>query len=378
MRALYKLISSFTDIPGWRTKRHIVVIESDDWGSIRMPSIESYNRLLAAGIRVDKCHYCTNDTVASTDDLELLFEVLTSVKDKNGKAAVITANSLVANPDFDRIKESGFQEYFSTLITDSIPKIRGCEHSLDLWKEGNEKGFFRLQSHGREHLNVLRWMHYLRNDYPETKIAFENGVYGISTTITSERRKSFLPALDYNNEQEQQFCCNAVQDGLFQFNKVFGFYSKSFIAPNYVWGETIEQTLKKNNVVYIQGNKFNTYISKERFQAKKRFRFIVSKTTNGLINLTRNVNFEPSEFGYKDWVNCCLKEIELAFRWFHPAIISSHRVNFIGSLNHQNRDRGLLLLSQLLNAIVKKWPDVEFMSSDELGRTIMQDKYGRS
>ena len=106
MRALYKLISSFTDIPGWRTKRHIVVIESDDWGSIRMPSIESYNRLLAAGIRVDKCHYCTNDTVASTDDLELLFEVLTSVKDKNGKAAVITANSLVANPDFDRIKNT--------------------------------------------------------------------------------------------------------------------------------------------------------------------------------------------------------------------------------------------------------------------------------
>ena len=90
------------------------------------------------------------------------------------------------------------------------------------------------------------------------------------------------------------------------------------------------------------------------------------------------MSFEPSEFGCKDWVNCCLKEIELAFRWFHPAIISSHRVNFIGSLNPQNRDRGLLLLSQLLNAIVKKWPDVEFMSSDELGRTIMQDKNGRS
>ena len=71
MRALYKLLSSFTDIPGWRTRRHIVVIESDDWGSIRMPSIESYNRLLAAGIRDDKRHHCTNDTVASTDDLEL-------------------------------------------------------------------------------------------------------------------------------------------------------------------------------------------------------------------------------------------------------------------------------------------------------------------
>ena len=30
------------NIPGCRTNRHIVVIESDDWGSIRMPSKEVY------------------------------------------------------------------------------------------------------------------------------------------------------------------------------------------------------------------------------------------------------------------------------------------------------------------------------------------------
>lgn len=30
------------NIPGWRTNRKIVVIESDDWGSIRMPSQEVY------------------------------------------------------------------------------------------------------------------------------------------------------------------------------------------------------------------------------------------------------------------------------------------------------------------------------------------------
>ena len=26
------------NIPGWNTKRRIVVFESDDWGAIRMPS----------------------------------------------------------------------------------------------------------------------------------------------------------------------------------------------------------------------------------------------------------------------------------------------------------------------------------------------------
>ena len=36
------------NIPGWRTKRHIVVIESDDWGSIRMPSKEVYKECTLA------------------------------------------------------------------------------------------------------------------------------------------------------------------------------------------------------------------------------------------------------------------------------------------------------------------------------------------
>lgn len=34
---------------GWRCCRKIVVIESDDWGSIRTSSREAYDRLVAAG-----------------------------------------------------------------------------------------------------------------------------------------------------------------------------------------------------------------------------------------------------------------------------------------------------------------------------------------
>jgi hypothetical protein len=33
----------YINLRGWKTKRKIVVIESDDWGSIRMPSPESFN-----------------------------------------------------------------------------------------------------------------------------------------------------------------------------------------------------------------------------------------------------------------------------------------------------------------------------------------------
>lgn len=60
----------------------------------------------------------------------------------------------------------------------------------------------------------------------------------------------------------------------------------------------------------------------------------------------------------------------------NAAVISSHRLNFIGNIDIQNRDRNLILFRKLLNKIMKKWPDVEFISSDELGKNIV-DKYDK-
>ena len=42
----------------------------------------------------------------------------------------------------------------------------------------------------------------------------------------------------------------------------------------------------------------------------------------------------------------------------------------MGSLDEKNRTQNLKLLKTLLHKIVKKWPDVEFMSSDELAGLI--------
>ena len=41
-RSLLKKISA---IPDWKTRRRIVVIESDDWGSLRMPSMNAFKKL---------------------------------------------------------------------------------------------------------------------------------------------------------------------------------------------------------------------------------------------------------------------------------------------------------------------------------------------
>ena len=51
-----------------------------------------------------------------------------------------------------------------------------------------------------------------------------------------------------------------------------------------------------------------------------------------------------------------------------PAVVDTHRVNYIGSIVENNRRENLMLLDQLLTQIKRRWPDVQFMSSDQLAQ----------
>jgi hypothetical protein len=61
-----------------------------------------------------------------------------------------------------------------------------------------------------------------------------------------------------------------------------------------------------------------------------------------------------------------MAQIETAFKWNHPAVISSHRVNYCGNIDIRNRDKGIDALKKLLYEIKKRWPNVEFLNTVEL------------
>jgi hypothetical protein len=50
----------------------------------------------------------------------------------------------------------------------------------------------------------------------------------------------------------------------------------------------------------------------------------------------------------------CLKDIQNAFFWKKPAIITSHRLNFIGFIHPENRERNLKQFRELLRNHIKK------------------------
>jgi hypothetical protein len=67
-----------------------------------MPSVAAYESLLGQGIPVNKSPYCRYDNLCSAEDIRLLFDVLQQHQDGQGNHPIITANVVVANPDFEK------------------------------------------------------------------------------------------------------------------------------------------------------------------------------------------------------------------------------------------------------------------------------------
>lgn len=353
---------------GKRLSTKIVVIESDDWGTVRMSSQEAYKSLLKKGYPVDQCPYNTNDALESNQDLEKLFEVLSSVKGSDGKPAILTANNILANPDFKKIKESGFQEYYYEPFKETLKRYPAHDKVMELYRQGIQDGVVKPQFHGREHLNVNRWMDALKKNSKAEKEAFYLGVFSPKVSQTTGYANEYMDAFDFENRGELEFQRKALEEGLKLFEDIWGFSSKSFIAPCYIWHSELEGTLKKYHVHYIQGlvNQFQP-VDEKSLKYKKIYHYQGQKNNNGQRYFIRNAFFEPTIQPNFDWESDCLKRIGVAFYWNKPAIISTHRLNYIGFLNPKNREQNLKSLQNLLFQIKHKWPEVQFMSTDQLG-----------
>lgn len=184
-----------------------------------------------------------------------------------------------------------------------------------------------------------------------------------------------MEALDMDDPSEIPQLNNILSDGLRVFRETFGYSSTSFIAPCYTWDSAIERQLSEDGIKYIQGGMYQ-YVPRGGFENySRKYHWLGERNKDRLLYLTRNCFFEPSLVQKTDWVDYTLSSIQSAFRWNKPAIISSHRINFIGYLHESNRQRNLKMLSDLLSMTLKKWPDIEFMTSDQLGNLINESRH---
>jgi len=360
-------------IPGQGTERKFIVIESDDWGGIRMPSAESFNRLVNKGLPIENDRFNKFDNLASKSDLAALYEILNKFSDSKGKHPILTINVTTANPNFDGILSNQFKEYkyepFYKTIEDKNPG------ALKLWNEGIENNLILPQYHGRDHVHVHRWLEALRSNDPFAIKAFDDGVFGIVST--NDSAEYYTAAYDYQESDNIEEQNNSIAEGLKIFEDYFKFTPKSFIPPAYICNLSLLKKLKQKGVVALQGKIVHLLpkgVINNKRNYKKLYRFPGYNNKTGMVNLVRNVFFEPSMQNNTDWITNSMMRIAIAFKWNKPAVISSHRVNYIGSIIERNRNEGLTQLKILIGQIIKKWPDVEFISSQELSNYYLLKK----
>jgi hypothetical protein len=351
---------------GWKTRRKLVVFTSDDWGSIRVESKASKELLMSDGFSMETNRFNSYDTLESNTDLELLFEVLVKYKDSKGNHPVFTALTNVANPDFDKIKAHDFAQYFFEPFTTTLQRYPNHDRVAALYLEGIQKKIFIPEFHGREHLNVASWMQALQENNKKVHKAFQQNFFFIETKdLAPELLQGFGAAFQLQSKEEIKEHKQIITSGLDLFERIFNYKSVLFTSPSQLYSTKLEPLLKEKGVRLIdvpryqkRGVKGNSFLS--------RFNYIGKSNKSNQRYLVRNAVFEPNMSASSDGVADCLYSIEQAFLSNKPAIISNHRAAFVGGIAKENREKGLKALDQLLQQILQKWPDVEFVSVRDL------------
>ncbi len=360
------------NISGWKTNRKLLVINADDYGNVRLKNLETRELLKSEGVKIES-RFDKFDSLDTKEDFEILFETLSSVKDKNGNFAKLTPYAVSCNIDFKRTLENNIcvlerlDATYAKLESDD-QHYRGA---FKLMLEGISQGLIKPQFHGREHLNINLINKHLED---HTKILLKNlENYSLVGIPNLENRPTvgFTQSFAFWNPEEIPEHRNIIYDGLNLFKEVYGYCSITFTPPAQQLHPSLYKYLPEVGVIGLdkprtmrrhQGNgKFS--IEKNKLELDK---------TTGLVNLIRNCVFEPTE-GKRDWVKYTLKQIETAFFWNKPAIISTHRVNFCGRVSAENRQVGIIALKELLKKIKHRWPEIEFITADELAQIISKD-----
>jgi len=356
------------NLRGWRKPRKLVAFAVDDYANVRVASRHARQRLIESGLDLSS-QMDRFDSLETRQDLEALFEVLDSVRDSRGRPAVFTAYALSANPDFARIRADG-KHYHCESVLDTFARLAAeqpgaYEGAWELWREGMDRGLLRPQFHGREHLNVALFEHKLNTRAQDLAVNIEHDCLAGLSGDPALPGVGFSHAFGLHDESALPAQREILSDGLDRFEQVWGFRSTTFTPPAMQLHPALFDVAKDGGVRAIDKPlRFNRVVGNG--ERRRETNHSGRQRGQNHVTVVRNVVFEPGkDMGFEP-VKRAVQQVAAAFRWKRPAIISSHRVNFCGHLDEDNRKHGLNALQSLVKYLTVQWPEVEFVSVDQL------------
>jgi hypothetical protein len=352
---------------GKKLGRKLLAFAVDDYGNIRLNSNLAKTKLEKNGVVINN-RFDAYDALDTAEDYQILFEVLSSFRDKHLKSAIFTSYALACNPDFNSSIEQ--KKYIPEDLNITYQKLgadeRAYEGAYEILIDGIANNLIRPQFHGREHLNVKLINALINQNDPVIMANLENrsmaGINGRAVWPTISYNQAFSFWKDSDIEEHKII----LKDGLERFKKVYGYSSLTFTPPAQQMHPNLYGFVGAYGVIGVDRARSETVHIGEGIYQKMRNK-LGESDLGGTIKIVRNCVFEPNDRNI-DWVNFTFKQIEAAFFWGKPAIISSHRVNFCGHIDAKNRQKGIADLKALLKKIVQRWPDVEFVGVDEIAK----------
>ncbi len=370
LKLLNSIVTNFSGVP---LKEKYLVFESDDWGAIRMPDKITFKNFIDLGMDTNHNPFNIFDSLESPSDFNELFEILESFKDISGNHPIFTLNFIMSNPNFEKIKKSKFEQYYFDDLNLTYKQFSYFENS-SLIKHGIELGLIFPEYHGRDHVNVYQWLDILKRGNLSYLKLFDLNLYGIDVVDNGSKRSNLMASLDFNSKEEKKYIELSIKEGVKQFIEFFNYSPTSFIAPCNVWHSSIEEVLYYSGITHLQSlkwqlspNPFNRSFDKIRHIQGELNKF-------GQVTTVRNCYFEPSTNKNYNWVDECINKVNAAFLMKKPAIISTHRLNYMGGIYESNRRENLQLLKELISGVIKAHPDVKFISSRDLASKYLSQK----
>lgn len=363
---MMSILRELRHLPGWRSDRRYVAFAVDDYGTVRLANAKARDHLRQAipGFRGQMDNF---DCLESREDLEALFDVLSCHSDSQGRHPVFTAYCLTANPDFDHLRQNREYNYETLLQTfeRASAESPAYEKAWSAWQQGMRACLIRPQFHGREHFNVPLINSKLARNTPDIEANLAAQSMAGLTASPEFPGIDFSQAFALRDTSELPQQRAIIAEGLRLFEQIFGFPSWTFTPPSLKLHASHEPYVRDLGVKSIDKPLKGRQPSGNGKQ-RRTINFLTPPREGRVGKLVRTLSFEPCSGSKSDPIGHALREIESAFRWKKPAIISSHRVNYVGHIDPDNRRRGLAALGDLIKKLLRRWPDVQFVTVDEL------------
>ena len=327
----------------------VICFESDDWGCCCWaPDTAALQR--AGAIPEVREHWdrrrlwpWLDGSLETPEDVVALCDFLDGFTGGDGRPALFTPCYIVGNPDYERIAAGGMQAYHDITIDRGVPAAWERGDFVAPAREGVARGVWRPEYHARlHHTQPHLWLASVRDGHREAAPLFDEAMF---------QQSSMLPEYEQMHEATQ---IEWVTGGFEAFETAFGY--RPWCAINMDASEVTER-IWWDLGIRARLNRPNAEMGSP------------SPCTE-MTYLRRNARLEPlgidDEYAAAGFTGCW-REVQAAWGRGEPAIVSTHRKNYVSCVAEQQR-QGYLQLEMLLIEIAECRPEAVFVTSAEIAQ----------